>query len=157
MRCLSFITASLLLSTQALAGGFLLQEQSGVGVGRAFAGEAALGRDASTVWFNPAAMTLLGRPQVQVGGAAIFVESRQQNRGSTRGVPSVGQVPTGGGGGGNPFDPVVGLPDLHFAKPLTSDGRLWAGLSVTAPFGLNVRYQDGWFGRYDSVKSQVST
>ena len=54
----------------ALAGGnaygsaFGLAEQAGSGQGNAFAGGAAAAEDASTVWFNPAGMSRLARPEV---------------------------------------------------------------------------------------------
>src|SRR6266542_4673247 len=43
---------------------FGLAEQSGSGLGNAFAGGAAMADDASTVWFNPAGMSRLARPEV---------------------------------------------------------------------------------------------
>ena len=44
--------------TPASAGGFALQEQSGSGLGRAFAGMAAAGDDISISFYNPAGLTL---------------------------------------------------------------------------------------------------
>ena len=47
-------------ASTAQAAGFALIEQGASGMGNAFAGAAALGDDATTVFFNPAGMTRLG-------------------------------------------------------------------------------------------------
>jgi long-chain fatty acid transport protein len=65
-------------------------------------------------------------------------------------------IPVAGGGGGNPFDPLIPLSNLYFAMPADNDG-LWVGLGVTSPFGLNNKYDGGFFGRYDSRKSLLFT
>jgi long-chain fatty acid transport protein len=49
-------------ATPSYAGGFYLQEQSAKETGRAFSGGAASADNASTVFFNPAAMTELEDP-----------------------------------------------------------------------------------------------
>ena len=51
-------------SGQAFASGFGLQENSGSGLGNAYAGGAASAEDASTVWANPAGMSLIKTNQV---------------------------------------------------------------------------------------------
>ena len=47
------------MTSAAQASSFALIEQSASGQGSAYAGAAALGEDASTIFFNPAAMTRL--------------------------------------------------------------------------------------------------
>jgi len=49
---------------QAFAAGFALQEQSGSGLGDAYAGGAAAAEDAATVWTNPAGMSKIKTNQV---------------------------------------------------------------------------------------------
>ena len=49
------------MSMPAYSAGFALIENSASGMGKAFAGAAAAAEDASTVWFNPAGMTYLGK------------------------------------------------------------------------------------------------
>ena len=46
-------------TTSASAAGFMLMEQSISGLGNCFAGSGAAAIDASTVYFNPAGMTML--------------------------------------------------------------------------------------------------
>ncbi|HMJ49443.1 MAG TPA: outer membrane protein transport protein, partial [Burkholderiales bacterium] len=55
------------LAGSALAAGFALNEQSASDMGVAFAGGAASGEDASTVFYNPAAMVLISGTQLSVG------------------------------------------------------------------------------------------
>jgi long-chain fatty acid transport protein len=157
MKQLSAAIALSLLPATAHAGAFYLQEQSPLGLGRAFAGEAAAATDASTVFFNPAGMAFLTRSSATAGVHALFVTSAQADRGTTRTVPGLGTpIPTGGGNGGNPFEELVPVPSAYGAFRL-NDGPLWFGIGVSAPFGLKVVYDDGWFGRYDSIKSELKT
>ena len=64
-------TAALALPVPALAGGFYLQEQSPIEIGRALSGGAAAGDDPSTIYFNPAAMTELQGVQLSAGASAL--------------------------------------------------------------------------------------
>ena len=53
-----------MLAGSASAAGFALIEQSVSGLGNAFAGGAAVAEDAITIFFNPAGMARLKKPQV---------------------------------------------------------------------------------------------
>lgn len=139
-----------------LASAFALREASPGSIGRAFAGEGAIADSAATIWYNPAGMTQLSGFTATVGGHLLFINSRQFERGSTRTVPGLpAPVPTGGPDGGNPFNPVVFIPTAYGTLQLTD--RLTVGIGVNAPFGLRVDYADGWFGRYDSLRSELTT
>ncbi len=157
---MKFFAAALLAATAAtpaLAGGFFLQEQSPLAVGRAFAGEQALGDSAATIWYNPAGMTRLPGLQVEAGIHVLDVTSSQSDRGSTRTGPGgAGLFPTGGGSGGNPFDQPVLIPSTY-ASYQVGDSKLWLGVGISAPFGLKVVYNDDFFGRYDSLKSDLKS
>lgn len=147
----------------ALAGGFYLQEQSPKETGRALSGGAAAADDPSTVYFNPAAMTQLSGIQTSVGGVLLFAAAGQQNRGSTRAGPSIGggpvllpaTAPVTGGSGGNPFDKVIPVPSFYVTGQVTD--RIWIGIGVTAPFGLKLDYDPDFFGRYDSLHTDLKT
>jgi long-chain fatty acid transport protein len=142
-------------ATTAQAAGFYIKEQSVTGLGRAFAGEAAIGEDASTIYFNPAAMTELSRAQAAVGAHLLVPRSELTNAGSTHllnGAPA-GAIP--GNRSGNPYDPTP-VPNGFAAAPFMN-GDLWLGVGVTAPFGLANAYDPNWFGRYDSIKTELTT
>ncbi|AYO10025.1 outer membrane protein transport protein [Vibrio campbellii] len=85
---LSAAVAFGLLSTSSVANaaGFQLAEYSATGLGRAYAGEAAMADNASTQWRNPAMLTYLEGTQVSVG--AIYVNPN---------VDVDGQMHVGGG------------------------------------------------------------
>ncbi|WP_200856786.1 outer membrane protein transport protein, partial [Klebsiella pneumoniae] len=59
------------VSTFTQAAGFQLAEYSATGLGRAYAGEAAMADNASAQWRNPAMLTYLEGTQVSAG--AIYV------------------------------------------------------------------------------------
>ena len=86
---LAVASASLITST-ALASGFKLNEQSASGVGTAYAGRAAVVEDATTVYYNPAGMSKLTRPEISLGGTYINIDAKFSNgtRTNPAGVPS---------------------------------------------------------------------
>lgn len=55
-----------MLAGSVPAAGFALIEQSVSGLGNAFAGGAAVAEDATMIFFNPAGMARLKKPQVAV-------------------------------------------------------------------------------------------
>lgn len=135
--------------TDARAAAFLMQEQSVKGSGRAFAGEAAIAEDASTIFYNPAGMTELQGTQFLAGGYVVKPEAKLSDRGST-----VNGAAVGGRSDDQAFD---AQPLAHFyaATPMSDD--LWFGLAVTIPFGLANKYKPDYFGRYDSIQSRIVT
>ena len=137
------------------AAGFYIKEQSITGLGRAFAGEAAVGEDASTIYFNPAAMTELERAEALVGGHLLIPRSELTDTGSQYLAGGAPAGPILGGDGGNPYDPTL-VPNGFVAAPFLDD-KLWLGVGVTAPFGLANEYDRDWFGRYDSIETELTT
>ncbi|WP_340266398.1 OmpP1/FadL family transporter [Sphingobium mellinum] len=154
-----FGTGLLVMPLPALAGGFYLQEQSPKETGRALAGAAAAADDPSAIYFNPAAMTELSGVQTSLGGVALMASAHQTNQGSSRTVPAgppvLGSIPVTGNNGGNPFDKVIPVPSFYVTGQVTD--RLWLGLGVNAPFGLKLDYDDGFFGRYESLYTSLKT
>lgn len=150
-------TCALAITSQANAAAFYLQEQSVSGLGTAFAGSAADTPDASTIFYNPAGMTELDGMQVYFGANVLFPSADFDNDGSTIATPGTGgvAVPIVGNDGGNPFDAEV-VPQAYFAAPIF-DNRFWAGIGVSAPFGLANEYDEGFVGRYNSTKNELKT
>ncbi|MFH0260313.1 outer membrane protein transport protein [Vibrio barjaei] len=66
------VVLGLLSSTQVSAAGFQLAEYSATGLGRAFAGEAAIADNASAQWRNPAMLTYL--EGTQISGGVLYVD-----------------------------------------------------------------------------------
>ena len=75
--------ALLAMSGSAAASGFALIEQSGSGLGNAYAGGAAGAEDASTIFFNPAGMSRLNGKQVVVAAHAIKPSAKFSDTAST--------------------------------------------------------------------------
>src|SRR5438105_5006894 len=137
----------------AAAAGFAIFEQSGRGLGSAFAGEAAAAEDASTIYFNPAGMTLLDGTQLAASGFAIVPSAHFTNERSTLN-PAVGGGVLRGSDGGDAGD--LGLvPTFFLSQALGS--RFRVGLGVSSPFGLSTSYDAGWVGRYHALSSRLET
>ena len=64
-------------------------------------------------------------------------------------------MPVGGSDGGNPFESVIPIPSFYASAQVTD--KLWLGLGVNAPFGLKLEYDDDFFGRYDSLYTNLKT
>ncbi len=129
----------------AHAAGFALIEQNASGLGNAYAGAAAVAADASTIYFNPAGMTLL--PDSQVVLAGHLIQFKAEFSGTV--TPAVG-----GGDGGDAGGWAL-VPNAYFAFRLTPDVHLGVGLN--APFGLKTDYDPDWVGRTQAIKSEVKT
>lgn len=154
-----FWSGALLLGTAvcttppALAAGFSLLEQSGSGIGTAYAGAAASADDASAMFFNPAALSLLESPQVAVAAHAINLETKFSDRGSILPPAGLGLIPQGATND-NAGD-LLGLPNAYFAWPVND--RLSFGFAINAPFGLKTDYVDPWVGRFQGLRSELKT
>lgn len=136
-----------------MAAGFALTEHGASGLGNAFAGAGAVAEDASTVWFNPAGMTLLEGRQFAPVLNVIVPSIEFQNEGSTLNQ-GVGNGPISGGDGGEAGDATL-VPSLYYVHPLSE--RLTLGLGVNAPFGLTTEYDDDWVGRYHAINTDLLT
>ncbi|MBL8468848.1 OmpP1/FadL family transporter [Methyloversatilis discipulorum] len=136
-------------STASHAAAFQLLEGNASGLGNAYAGSAAVAEDASTVFFNPAGMTLLPGRNVAFSVDLVRPSAKFDNQGST--------VPPGQGIGGNGGDAGdwAAIPAGYMSWQLTD--RLFAGLGVGAPFGLKTEYGADWVGRFHAVKSEIKT
>jgi len=136
------------------AAGFALSEQSASGLGVAYAGQAAAAQDATTVFANPAGMSFLPGPQVVLGVAAIDLSAKFSSNGSS--IPGLATT-TGsqpGGNGGNAGG-VVPVANFYATAPLGD--RFSIGFGVNTPFGLKTEYDDTWVGRFQGIKSDLTT
>ncbi|WP_273150737.1 OmpP1/FadL family transporter [Methylophaga thiooxydans] len=143
-------------SPAAWSAGYAIQEQSITGLGRAFAGSAAVAEDASTIFFNPAGLTYLDRTEMDMGLNYIKPQSEFRNDGSAlpnSGAPFTGQALTGGNGGDAGHEAFV--PNFYLSHPVND--KVTVGLGISAPFGLVTEYRDDWVGRYFAVKSEMLT
>ena len=141
------------LASIARGAGFQVNEQSARGLGSAFAGEAAAAEDASTIFFNPAGLTLLDGTQLVSSGFAIIPKAHFENHGSHLN-PAVGGAPLSGGNDGN-GTPTALLQTIFLSHHLTD--RVWVGLGASTPYGLQTSWSSHWVGRYNAISSSLLT
>lgn len=125
------LSAVALATTEALAAGFQLTEQSVVTLGRAYAGSGITSDDVSAPFYNPAAMAFLPGTQVQFGltGVSMSQVVTLDEDGST----NDGQHKT------------EFLPNFFITHQINPEW--WVGLGITMPFGLSTDY-----GQYPNWK-----
>lgn len=136
-------------STHAISAGFSLFEQGASGQGVAYAGAAAVGEDASTVYYNPAAMTRLSGQQIVVAGHFVAPKSDYTDSGNSTAFDGNPLTPTNVDGAETGI-----IPNLYWAAAL--DNGLHIGVGVNVPFGLATDYDGGWTGRYHALKSELT-
>ncbi|MBI5448386.1 MAG: transporter [Gammaproteobacteria bacterium] len=147
------VALTALWSSQALAGGFLLWEQNGAGVGDYHAGYAVDAADASTEFYNPAGLTYLKNTQAVAG--LVIVPTKIEYTGTVQ-VSTINPPPVAAQYvSGAPAGGVNAIPDFHFAQALSP--RLWWGLGVNVPFGLATDYSTDTYLRYGATKTQLQT
>jgi long-chain fatty acid transport protein len=120
----------------ARAGGFFLYEIGTPDVGLASAGYAARAQDASTVFTNPAGMTMLDHSQLLAGFQPIYTHLNFGPDSATT---------TRGTDGGNALVP---LPGGSFFYVYSLNNRLKLGFGSFAYFGGALEYNLNWVGRF---------
>lgn len=141
------------LPTRVFASGFQLVEQNASGLGNSFAGQAAGVKNASAIYFNPAALTRVSGWNFVASVEPIGVGTTFSNSGST--VPNAGpyqfRVPLGTeGGDAGKWIPV---PNGYLSGQVAD--KVWVGVGVNAPFGLETNWEEPWMGRFHATKSKV--
>lgn len=134
----------------AQAGGFAVREQSAYGQGSSFAGMAAPVDSISSMFWNPAAVTIVTGITVEGNLTAVFprseldVDPRRSTltalgiRGDGGNVGEVGIVPAG-----------------YFAMPVTD--RLYFGMSVNAPYGFSTTSKPPWVGMFSHLDADATS
>jgi long-chain fatty acid transport protein len=144
--------ASVSVVTQA--GSFGLIEQSASGQGSAYAGASAIAEDASTIYFNPAGMTRLSGQQIVAAGHIISPDADFTNNGSFIFDGVTASPNTLSGGNSSTGDPAF-VPNFYYTTELNNGVHI--GVGVNVPFGLSTEYDDGWVGRYNALRSEISS
>lgn len=122
----------------AQGSGFQLREQSGEGMGNAYAGSAAKAADVDTAFSNPAGMTRLHGNQAGASAAVIAPRSSFES--------SAGEI--------QGFYHPVAVGAAYAMWDATPDWRL--GVALTMPFGMRVDYPDDWVGRYQALDNAIT-
>lgn len=135
-------TAMLLAAGGTNAAAFQLAEVSTSGLGRAYAGEAAIADNASVVATNPALMSLFKTNQFSVGG--VYVDSRINMNGDVAATVKGATMDITKNGSVSERNVVPGafVPNLYFVAPVNDKFALGAGMNVN--FGLKSEYDDSY-------------
>lgn len=120
-----------------------MAEVSTSGLGRAYAGEAAIADNASVVATNPALMSLFKTNQFSVGG--VYVDSRINMNGDVDSYAIISdsiKVTNDGSASARNVVPGAFVPNLYFVAPVNDKFALGAGMNVN--FGLKSEYDDSY-------------
>ncbi|MCF6179777.1 MAG: outer membrane protein transport protein, partial [Geopsychrobacter sp.] len=150
----------LLPASMACASGFAIIEQSVSGLGTAFSGVAAVAEDATTVYFNPAGMTLLKGQQLTTGAHVIvpsakFTATAAPTNAVGAPIRDAAGNPFASGSSASNAGEIGIVPNLYYTNKLSN--KFSVGLGINAPFGLTTKYDRSWAGRYHAVESAVAT
>lgn len=149
-------TAMLLAAGGANAAAFQLAEVSTSGLGRAYAGEAAIADNASVVATNPALMSLFKTAQFSTGG--VYVDSRINMNGdvTSSATPKSSGMTAIRYGSASQRNVVPGafVPNLYFVAPVNDKFALGAGMNVN--FGLKSEYDDSYDAGVFGGKTDLS-
>lgn len=120
-------TAMTLASTQTFAAAFQLNEHSASGLGRAYAGEAAIADNAAVLSRNPAAMTTFDKMALSVSGTYIKPDVDVEGK-------IAGAIPASE----SDIAPDAFVPASYFIQPL-NDQWAW-GIGLFSNYGLSTEY-----------------
>ncbi|QIL86183.1 outer membrane protein transport protein [Vibrio sp. HDW18] len=137
------------VSTFTQAAGFQLAEYSATGLGRAYAGEAAMADNASAQWRNPAMLTYLKGTQVSAG--AIYVNPNVDVDGTVK-HQLLGQTAASS----NDFAHDAVIPNFYLSHQLNEQVAL--GFALGTNYGmetdLGTEFAASHFGNQASVISK---
>jgi long-chain fatty acid transport protein len=121
----------------------LLASAAQADVGPGFSALTARADDASTVFWSPAGITRLERPELMVEAALVAMESKFHVKESN----------VNGGDADYDFR-ILAVPGFFYAHPLNE--RWSAGVSLTVPSGIGNLYGKTWSGRYLAEEADLT-
>ncbi|PKH05489.1 OmpP1/FadL family transporter [Moritella sp. Urea-trap-13] len=117
---------ALLAASQVQAAGFQVSEHSASGLGRAFAGEAAIGDNAASLARNPALMATFDKAQLSVVGSYVS--------------PDIDVTSTMGNA--DDVAPAQVVPAMYYIQPINDQ---WAaGLAIYSNYGVGTEYSNDY-------------
>ncbi len=133
-----------IVSSNALAAGFQLNEFSAIGLGRAYSGEGAMGDSAASASRNPATMALMDRPAFSMG--AVFIDPD---------VAVDGTSATGRSLNADNIAPTEWVPNIHYVQPIND--RWWLGASANSNYGLATEFNNDYAAGPYAGKTDLQT
>lgn len=137
------------LTPPAWGSGFALNETSAREMGKAYAGSAANPDGATAVYFNPALLTLLKKPTLNLTATIIKLYGEFT---PTSAIDAIGE-PLSGNNGGNAGRKLNFVPSGFFAAPINHH---WSwGIGIYVPFGLSTDYNASSILRYEAIYTSL--
>ncbi|WP_067223644.1 outer membrane protein transport protein [Marinomonas gallaica] len=143
-------SAFALSALQLHAAGFQLNAQSATGLGRAYAGDAVIGDNASIISRNPAGMALFDSPAMSIGVESITTDIEAKDATYTNNLTASNTSASTDGIGDTSI-----APNFHYIRPV--DDKFAWGFNAYSNFGtkteFNKDYQGYEYGGKTDVKS----
>lgn len=143
--------SSLFMVESALAAGFYLNEHSANGLGRAFAGQAVLAENATVLYSNPAAMSLLEKESVSL--FVSYVDPGIDSEG-TMTLSNQGQTMTLDASQEGVAGSAI-IPAAFYVKPIND--KLTAGIGIYSNYGLASDYDDSFNALHFSDRAEIKS
>ncbi|MGS0495858.1 outer membrane protein transport protein [Pseudoalteromonas mariniglutinosa] len=129
----TLIAASLaVMSADTFAAAFQLAEHSASGLGRAYAGEAAVADDASVVARNPALMSVFKEQQLSVAGVAVVPDVSLRGTSASNASVNPNEL------NDSSIAPAAFVPAGYFVMPI--DDKFAVGFGAFSNFGLATEF-----------------
>ena len=147
-KVLTLTTAlgAILLSTDAMAAGFHLREQSAAAQGNAFSGATAGAEDNSYTYYNVAGLTRQKGTQVTLGGTYIAPKATAKNVRGENGERDA-----------DVENVVHAAVSPNFTVSHQINDKWFIGIAGNSPFGMITKYDHDWVGGDHGITSDVKT
>lgn len=132
---------ALLAASQVHAAGFQVSEHSASGLGRAFAGEAAIGDDAASLARNPALMATFDKAQLSIVGS--YVDPDISVKGSSAMFDA------------DDVAPAQAVPAMYYIQPLNE--KVAVGLAIYSNYGTGTEYKDDYMAGAAAGTTTIAT
>ena len=137
-------------SHTATAAGFQLAEYSATGLGRAYAGEAAMADNASAQWRNPAMLTYLDGTQLSLG--AIYVNPNVDVDGTVDG--SASGLPVSNASSSDFADDAI-IPNFYLSHKYSDQVAI--GLALGTNYGMETNLGNDFAAAHFGNQASVTT
>ncbi|MBJ7549342.1 outer membrane protein transport protein [Marinomonas ostreistagni] len=130
------------------AAGFQLNAQSATGLGRAYAGDAAIGDNASVIARNPAAMSLFDRPALSLGVETITTDIEVKDGTYTNNLTA-----SSADANSDSIGDTSVVPNLYYIHPV-NDKFAW-GINAYSNYGTKTKFEEEYAGYEYGGKTDV--
>jgi long-chain fatty acid transport protein len=133
-------------ASRSWSGGFGVREQSTTGLAVGYAGVASGSAGLSSIFWNPATITLVPGLRSEIHGTLLLPRTYIRTEPGTS--PFLGTASSGD------IAQDALIPATYHSAQINS--RLWVGLSATAPFGLSTKPNADFAGQFYARSSRAS-